>query len=329
MAAGHPHVLLTAASPWTVTLAFVNPTDAHVVFEVNYDAGIDPHPNPCVIGADPLPGECAGKAYMPEGELRYHTVWVSPGDVQRSQWGAPEALKVRLAIGGEFWFDDGFVAYGWEFDWVAFEPRPVSVLALGGTAAVGDAALTEVRMLTGLVPIRLAGSDRYGTAAAIVADAFRETVDTVYVATGANFPDALAGSAAAATMHAPVLLVGPDHVPAAIATELQRLAPERIRVLGGPSAVSDAVLAQLQHLTGVTPTRLAGPNRYDTAAAIVADAFDESRIVYVATGANFPDALAGSAAAATMHAPVLLVDGDTVAPPVATELYRLLVETEP
>jgi peptidoglycan-N-acetylglucosamine deacetylase len=147
----------------------------------------------------------------------------------------------------------------------------------------------------------------------------------LYVATGVNFPDALAGGAAAAVAQAPVLLVGTDHVPDLVAAELRRLKPREVRVLGGAAAVSDAVLAELGGLTGTTPRRLAGPDRYATAAAVVQDAFPGTvDTVYVATGVNFPDALAGGAAAAVAQAPVLLVGTDHVPDGVRTELVRLL-----
>ncbi|AXG12062.1 cell wall-binding repeat-containing protein [Intrasporangium calvum] len=97
-------------------------------------------------------------------------------------------------------------------------------------------------------------------------------VDIVYVATGANFPDALAGSVLAALEGAPILLVTRDTIPGPTATELARLDPRYIRVLGGTSTVSDAVLTQLKaYATANTAdevTRIAGLNRYATAAEI-------------------------------------------------------------
>ncbi|MDC5698934.1 cell wall-binding repeat-containing protein [Intrasporangium calvum] len=97
-------------------------------------------------------------------------------------------------------------------------------------------------------------------------------VDIVYVATGANFPDALAGSVLAALEGAPILLVTRDSIPTATGAELARLDPRYIRVLGGASVVSDAVLTQLKSYatanTADEVTRIAGSNRYETAAEI-------------------------------------------------------------
>jgi putative cell wall-binding protein len=67
----------------------------------------------------------------------------------------------------------------------------------------------------------------------------------VYVATGLNFPDALAAAAAAGRLGGPVLLVGPTSIPADTQAELGRLKPGRIVVAGGSGVVSDGVLNQL------------------------------------------------------------------------------------
>jgi subtilisin family serine protease len=99
--------------------------------------------------------------------------------------------------------------------------------------------------------VRWWGADRYATAAAVSAGAFSPGVGTVFVATGAGFPDALAGAAAAGSLGGPVLLVPPAGVPGVVAAELSRLAPGRIVVLGGPGAVPDAVLAELVPYAGV------------------------------------------------------------------------------
>ena len=87
-----------------------------------------------------------------------------------------------------------------------------------------------------------------GGAAGISAATFSPGVAVAYVAVGSKFPDALAAGPAAAAAGGPVLLTTTDVLPAVIAAELTRLAPQRIVVAGGPASVSDAVLAQLQAL---------------------------------------------------------------------------------
>ena len=168
-------------------------------------------------------------------------------------------------------------------------------------------------------------NDRYGTAAALAEQAFPGGAATVYVASGANFPDALGAGAAAGKARGPVLLVSPTAIPPAVAHELTALAPSTIYVVGGTASVSDAVLLALGSFAG-TVTRLDNatypdlssfPNdRYGTDAAVTEQAFPGgASTVYVASGANFPDALGAGAAAVKGHGPVLLVSPTAIPRP--------------
>ncbi|NHZ70809.1 MAG: hypothetical protein GWP18_04125 [Proteobacteria bacterium] len=147
-------------------------------------------------------------------------------------------------------------------------------------------------------------------------------MDTVFIATGKNFPDALGAAAAAGHLGAPVLLVG-DTLSAGVSAELTRLNPSKIYVVGGTSVVSSNVASRLEAYG--TVERLAGPNRYQTAISVSKEIFPNalaSDTVFVATGANFPDALGGAAVAGHLGSPVLLV-GDTLPHSVSSEIGRL------
>lgn len=157
---------------------------------------------------------------------------------------------------------------------------------------------------------RIGGATRYDVAAGIAQQYFPDGADTVYIATGANFPDALGAAPAAALRDAPLLLVEPGAIPAAIHTELERLDPDHIIVAGGPASVSPEVLTQLGDYAPLV-TRIGGPDRYEVSRMITRDAFGDvgSTVAYVATGATFPDALSASAAAGSLDAPVILLNG--------------------
>ncbi len=171
---------------------------------------------------------------------------------------------------------------------------------------------------------RLSGANRYATSAAISKASFAPGVPVAYVATGAGFPDGLAGSAVAGRDRGPLLLVSPTGIPAEIRTELERLVPGRIVILGGTGAVSSAVAAALDGYTAGSVTRLSGADRYATAAAVSRASFGTNvSNVFVATGANFPDALSGSAAAGAQGVPVLLVGAKALPSVTSTELKRL------
>lgn len=200
----------------------------------------------------------------------------------------------------------------------------VTLLASGGGALysgwpTGDGAFSvAIGQLTAPHPwatTRLAGAGRYDTGVAISLAAFSGPIDTVFVATGENFPDALAAGPAAAKLGGPVLLVAGDSVPAVVVSELERLSPRKIVVLGGPGVISTAVVNQLDALAGSGgATRIYGDNRYATAAKIAATYFSagSSGTVFLATGLNYPDALSGGPVAGMLGAPLLLSRTTTV-----------------
>ena len=96
-----------------------------------------------------------------------------------------------------------------------------------------------------------------------------------YVATGENFPDALGAGPAAAMVKGPVLLVSQNSIPGETAAELTRLAPDKIIIVGGTAVVSTAVETGLAAYAG-TVERIAGANRYDTAAKLSAATYPVS-----------------------------------------------------
>ncbi len=171
---------------------------------------------------------------------------------------------------------------------------------------------------------RISGADRYATGAA-VSHTFAPGVSTAYVASGADFPDSLSGSPAAGRDGGPLLLVQPEAIPQSVKTELTRLKPQNIVVLGGTAAVSSSVQAMLvPYATSGHVTRLAGADRFGTSAAIAAGFAPHPAIVYVTTGENFPDALSAAAVAAGPNGgPLLLVTHDSIPATVATQLARL------
>lgn len=201
--------------------------------------------------------------------------------------------------------------------------NPGRIFVLGGTGAVSSAVETQLGDYTSGSVTRIAGADRYSTAAAVSKAHFAPGVDVAYIATGLNFPDALAGGPAAARHGGPILLTAPNALPAATSAELARLKPAKIVVLGGPGVVQDDVLGDLRSLAP-TVTRVAGTDRYSTAAAISSSAFSAGvPVVFVATGQNYPDALAGGTAAAAQGGPILLVSPSSVPTATRSEILRL------
>ncbi len=201
--------------------------------------------------------------------------------------------------------------------------KPRTIVILGGPAAISETVGSQLAALAPEGAVRYGGVDRYETAALVSRASFEPGVGTVYIATGLNFPDALAGVPAAGTAGAPILLVR-EHVPAVTAAELERLRPSKIVILGGPVAVSERVKSDLARYTPGSVTRLAGHDRYATAAAVSASAFPGGAdTAFVAIGTNFPDAVAAGAAAYELGGPLLLVNPSAAPGSIVNELRRL------
>jgi putative cell wall-binding protein len=171
--------------------------------------------------------------------------------------------------------------------------------------------------------VRLSGDDRYATS--VAASSWSNTwASTVFVATGQDYADALAGGPAATVADGPVLLVQPGGIPSSVAVELKRLTPKKIYVLGGRGAVSDAVVRQLGAYAPVE--RLQGSDRYETAASVGRKMWvDPNKVstVYLASGQAFADALSGGAAAAKERAPMYLTQPGGLPTATRQELQRL------
>jgi putative cell wall-binding protein len=200
--------------------------------------------------------------------------------------------------------------------------QPGRIVVLGGPSAVSDAVITALANYTSGAVTRIAGADRYATAVHLSAATFQPGVPVAYVAFGGNYPDALAGGPAAGAQGGPVLLTRSEAIPPVTLTELQRLQPAEIVVLGNPSVVSDAIATQLSAIAPVT--RTGGANRFATAVATSAHAFSPGVArVFLATGTNYPDALAGVSPAALAASPLLLTQPNCIPSIVQAEIDRL------
>lgn len=168
---------------------------------------------------------------------------------------------------------------------------------------------------------RIGGPTRIETAAMLSQQKF-VTADTAIVATARDFPDALAAAPWAAQLGAPLLLSNPGGLPAAARTELERLAPSTVHVIGGTTALGEQVLDDIRAaLPSATVDRVSGSDRYATAGLVAQRVVQDSTPeVYLASGQGFPDALVLSALAARHQAPLLLVRQGDVPPATAAAL---------
>lgn len=176
---------------------------------------------------------------------------------------------------------------------------------------------------------RIAGDDRYATAAAVALDRWHHPSD-VFLARGDDPSDALAAAYGSGLHSSPVLLTTRDALPDVTRAALQTLTPRLVRVLGGTSAVSDGVVASLRAM-GFAVLRHAGADRYGTAAvvarsedaSIVGQWKEEGRTALLANGRRPFDALAAGPLAAGQLFPILLTETDAVPAPTQEALDAL------
>ena len=162
------------------------------------------------------------------------------------------------------------------------------------------------RLVTFNNPVhRIYGNTRYETSLAI-ADTLKrhlgkDQFDSIVIASGNGFADALAGSFLAANLEAPILLTNGNN-----AKDIERYVKENLAydgeifILGGHSAVPGSIEAGL---ADYTIYRLWGENRYDTNLEILS-VFDLTGVpILVCSGNGFADSLSVS----SLGLPILLV----------------------
>lgn len=171
---------------------------------------------------------------------------------------------------------------------------------LGGTAAVSDQVEEELLEMN-LEVERVGGEDRYETAR-LVAEELLTGGGRAVIAYGEDFPDALAAAPYAARHGYPILLTLKEDLPQVTGEALEALDITETLVVGGEAVIGEEVLENLP-----APTRLAGADRYETAAEIIRQFDIREDKAYVAAGTDFADALSGSVLAARERMPLILV----------------------
>ena len=192
---------------------------------------------------------------------------------------------------------------------------------------VNDAnAPYAVKVYTSGNMVSVAGGTRIETAIKASQDGVRLAADTVVIATAFNFPDALGGSSLAGALRRPA--AADEQGLAAGSGRDRDQAPRREegghpRVRGGGRHRRSRPGSPRSWAEPANVQRIGGADRYATAALIAAETVRawpsaaSTAPCLVATGENFPDALAASPLAAAKGRPILLTRGAAL--PAVTE----------
>ncbi len=216
------------------------------------------------------------------------------------------------------------------------------VYVVGGESVITQGVIDDLEaFLPANRVVRVAGSNRYTTAVEIMKttknlieyNTGHSMPEVAFLVSGTNFPDALAASAMSYNQSVPILLTPPAYLHPSSASALAMYGIDDVIVAGGPAAVSDTALGQVSDL-GIPSNRVlrvSGKDRYETAKEIAAWACDlkgpgthldgdvgttnnptalqwlsHAEYNAYASGATYPDALAGGALAGKIGAPILL-----------------------
>lgn len=234
---------------------------------------------------------CDGPVIVPEGKQVLSVVLMSPdnrpGDVTATTIRSDFSVTPVAGVGAP--------------------PSSPATYSEADQASGGVKVRARVRAQVGTTVRRLGGRDRFDVAS-LVADTTFGTADTVIVASGEKFPDALTAAGLAGCLKSPMLLVQHDKVPAQIATRIRELGATRAIVCGGPLSVNSSVITALK-AQGLTVERIDGKDRYEVAANTaqrIASGTGGGGRVYIARGDIYPDALSLSPLAYAQRTPILL-----------------------
>ena len=161
----------------------------------------------------------------------------------------------------------------------------------------------------------LKGSTRYETATTISKEGWPNGANTVVITSGNSIVDGVTATPLATSYDAPILLSDKDTLTDYTSTELRRLNPKKVIVIGGESVVSNKVITELKRLLpNATTNRIGGIDRYETSLKIAKeiDYINPINKIYVAGGYGEVDALSIAAKAGEEKQPIILMPKDNV-----------------
>lgn len=228
---------------------------------------------------------------------------VEKADVAKGDLITEPAAPTREGYEFAGWYTDETFATAWDF---------------AADRATGDMVLYAkwTQNATPDVPAtatRLGGADRYATMARVSQEAFPDkgSCQTVIVARGNDYPDALAAAGLAGIEGAQVLLTPTADLTAAAKSEIVRLGATKAYVLGDENAISKDTFNAVKDLVNGNAERVGGADRFDTALKIYKAGGDKwGATAIVAFGMKPYDALSASPIAYAKNAPIFLADAN-------------------
>lgn len=202
--------------------------------------------------------------------------------------------------------------------------KPQKVVLLGGAGVLKPTIEKELEQFNfPLTWERIGGADRYETSILL---AKRVSSDSVILANGDDFPDALSAASFAGIKQIPIVLTSTT-LPEGVRKHLSEVKPNHLIVIGGEGVIPSE---SLKNSNLKIETRLGGQDRYETNTKVVSFVSNtyEAADLFLASGITFPDAVAGTVLAAKYKAPLLLTEKEDIPPSIYT-LMREHMRVEP
>ena len=175
------------------------------------------------------------------------------------------------------------------------------IVILGGTSAISSAANENFAGLTQGTTKRISGSTRYATAIELCSqyiDLF--SGKEVVLASGNDFPDALAGGSFAASLNAPMLLINSQLSTLGLYEMINSISPEKVYILGGTSAVSDSIVSAALSVTTTTQPTTTTTTAYVPVPSEPGDHIQREITIKSDTAAIYSDKSSSSSVIATV-----------------------------
>ena len=159
---------------------------------------------------------------------------------------------------------------------------------------------------------RISGEDRITTSVEISKSAYT-TSENVVLASGFNFADALSAGQLASALSAPLLLSSQNKLDSQTKSEIKRLKAKKVYVVGGDNAISKTGIDTTLKSKNIDVTRLEGQDRYSTSQKVMEKTKEiiNPEYLLIASGKNFPDALAATSFFVNHKSVMVLSDGVT------------------
>lgn len=189
------------------------------------------------------------------------------------------------------------------------------IYLIGGTSTISAGVGTSIKILTGITPQRIEGTNRYETSQKIFNTFFQGSTEA-YIAAGGSFADGLSASAVGGVENKPVLLVDGKANSAAASARAKAIKSSGIVatvLTGGTGTINGNVQTALENELGKKNVdRVAGTTRYGTSVAMNQRSFGKGNVswstdaIWLASGESFADSLSGAALAGSLGSPLVL-----------------------